>query len=105
MHEDSDCRPGYQIETRNCKDGVNMQCSISDVLKIAPCYQHDCPRIVGPWINNGSCECTGSSSGNQVQIRTCHDGTTEKCSEIEAKRTLSCSETGSSLLHCSKSVK
>ena len=67
---------------------------MTDVLKISPCHQHDCPRIVEEWINNGSCECTGPGEGNQTQIQLCHDGTTEKCSEIQTKRVLSCREAG-----------
>ena len=46
------------------------------------------------WTNNGSCEALdqkrGCGSGQQHQVRSCSNGTLEKCIESDTKRVISC---------------
>ena len=68
------------METRPCEDGAAQTCLLSDKMRITPCHEHDCPRLIGEWTNIGTCDATGEDSngkcgdGIQVQTRSCLEG-------------------------------
>ena len=72
--------------------------SISFWLKIIAYKQLD------EWINDGGCDATGDDKtcgpGTQKQKRSCIDGVTNKCSETDTDRTVSCHDAGTALPDC-----
>ena len=104
LFEDDSCGPGYQVQRRTCSDGAREQCSFEDTERVVSCNEHDCPREITEWENIGSCQGIGEDKtcgdGIQHQTRNCKDGTTNKCLDIEVRRTLSCNETGNELPKC-----
>ena len=50
--------------------------------------------VFGPWTNDGSCKGTEQNptcgKGEQDHIRTCTDGTIEKCDGDALQRTVTC---------------
>ena len=61
-------------------------------------------KTLGEWTNEGGCVGTGEDKscgpGTQQQVRTCTDGTTDKCTEIDTKQSVACSEAGTALPAC-----
>ena len=61
-------------------------------------------KALGEWTNEGGCVGTGEDKscgpGTQQQVRTCTDGTTDKCTEIDTKQSVVCSEAGTALPAC-----
>ena len=96
------------METRPCEDGAAQTCVLSDQMRITPCHEHDCPRMIGAWTNIGACNATDEDScgkcgdGNQKQTRSCQDGTTDKCNNLEIDRTITCSAAGTAYPVCEK---
>ena len=95
------CGPGTQKQNRTCIDGTVDKCISIDREHIIPCSLPDCPKVFGNWSDVGSCEAAikgkGCGSGNQRQIRSCIDGTVDKCSPYDRERNISCS-----LMDCPK---
>ena len=92
---DKSCGPGNQQQTRSCVDGTRDRCSHSDRYRYVACNKPDCPKKFGPWGNNGQCRPNGNhgkqcGDGKQNQIRTCTDGTTQKCQSSERHRIIEC---------------
>ena len=60
--------------------------------------------MFGAWTNEGPCTAGGVLStcgpGKQKQIRTCIDGTVDKCTDIEKQRVIACSAAGTQLPAC-----
>ena len=86
-------------------DGADEQCSFADKVKISICTEHECPRILTNWTNNGGCrgdddEIITCGDGFQKQTRDCKDGTTLKCTNIELERNISCQDAGIELPQC-----
>ena len=61
-------------------------------------------KQLGEWNNDGGCDATGDDKtcgpGTQKQKRTCIDGVTNKCSETDTDRTVSCHDAGTALPDC-----
>ena len=89
-----DCGPGTQKQTRTCTDGELLTCQPEDRLRSVSCSLPDCPKQIGSWINDGGCVASGADKncgpGNQRQTRNCVDGTTDKCTESDKMKTISC---------------
>ena len=105
MFPNQSCGLGYQYQRRQCLDGAKEQCIFSDKMQILLCNQHECPRIISEWNNQG--ECRGDNGtiikcgdGILKQTRECKDGTTAKCSDIETERNISCQQAGINLPEC-----
>ena len=62
------------------------------------------PKLLGTWTNTGSCVANGPDPqcgpGNQTQLRTCTDGTVDKCTESDKLQIVTCEEAGTQLPHC-----
>ena len=102
LSSNENCGPGYQTETRNCFDGTVQKCKLSDVsdmMRIRPCHEHECPRLIGSWENVGVCG--GCGDGNQVQKRDCQSGTKDDCTNVETVRVVTCREAGTAHADCS----
>ena len=108
-----DCGPGTQLQTRTCKDGTADKCTKADTEKKISCADAktalpSCPKVLGKWINEGSCRGIGADpscgKGNQDQKRTCEDGTLEKCTQQDKTQTISCSDAGTALPDCSSKL-
>ena len=68
------------------------------------------PKTFGSWVNEGAC--IGDSlhpncgPGNQIQVRTCTDGSNasrfpvERCTVEDKRRTVSCAISGTELPNC-----
>ena len=60
--------------------------------------------MFGVWTNEGSCiaevHLTTCGPGHQKQIRTCIDGTVDKCANADKQRIISCSDAGTPLPPC-----
>ena len=94
---DKSCGPGNQKQARNCVDGTSDKCTASDVSRTISCSKPDCPKILGIWVDSGSCIAFGSDKscgpGRQRQTRTCQDGTNDKCRPQDREQSTSCSLT------------
>ena len=89
-----DCGAGAQRQERSCVDGLITKCTTQDKEQQLPCTLPDCQKAIGQWVNEGGC--TGLNdrdcgSGNQLQTRTCSDGTMDKCTPADRARTQNCS--------------
>ena len=105
LYRNQSCGLGYQFQRRQCLDGADEQCSFADKVKISICTEHECPRILKNWTNNGDCrgdddEIITCGDGIQKQIRECIDGTTIKCTGMELERNISCEAAGNELPQC-----
>ena len=91
---DTSCGQGKQKQRRECSDGAINKCTASDRERFVPCNLPDCPKKLGPWKDDGSCNVVGKDKncgkGLQQQTRSCTDGTTDKCSEADKIRTNPC---------------
>ena len=62
-------------------------------------------KKLGSWINDGDCVATAGGDcgpGTQVQMRTCEDGTVDKCTPEDRTQTISCADAGTALPACTK---
>ena len=60
-------------------------------------------KQLGDWTNEGDCLARNGNRcgpGKQKQIRKCTDGSRDKCTEEDKKRSISCNEAGSALPEC-----
>ena len=92
--KDKTCGPGNQAQTRSCKDGTVDKCSDDDRRRVIPCSLPNCIKQLDNWENDGECQAVeeGKSCGKgfQLQTRICHDGTGDKCSSKDTKRSIPC---------------
>ena len=62
------------------------------------------PKILGAWTNEGTCQAAGQDPacgpGTQNQVRTCTDGTLDKCTDDEKQRGVTCLAAGTELPSC-----
>ena len=97
------CGPGKQNQTRLCKDGTSDICSESDRHQVIDCSMADCVKELGQWNTTAPCQPDASEKtcgpGVQHQIRSCSDGTTEKCTEGDRNQEVRCD-----LVECTKLV-
>ena len=109
--DDTTCGEGDQVQFRQCTDGTVDKCTDEDTRRTIPCNAAgtalpSCPKVLGGWQNEGPCNAIGDDptcgQGNQVQNRPCTDGTVEKCTKEEKKRTISCEIAGTALPDCRK---
>ena len=109
--DDPACGPGSQLQWRSCVDGSQENCTREDIERAVTCLDAGsvlppCPKILGNWTNDGECQAEGEEPscgpGNQLQIRTCVDGTLEKCTNEDIERTATCLDAGSALPSCQK---
>ena len=60
--------------------------------------------MLGGWTNEGSCQAVGVNPacgpGTQTQVRTCTDGTIDKCIPEEKQRGVTCAVAGTALPPC-----
>ena len=93
---DKNCGPGEQFQVRSCIDGTVDKCSQEDRHHAISCNLRDCLKIVGTWTNDGECipsdseNSCGPSSGTQKQVRSCIDGTIDKCQSNDTEREILC---------------
>ena len=109
--DDPTCGHGTQLQSRTCKDGTRDQCRSGNnkrniACKLAGTALPNCPRVSGRWRNKGVCKGIGfdptCGDGNQVQMRTCKDGTVDKCTENNKRRIVTCKVAGTGLPKCRK---
>ena len=107
------CGPGNQKQKRNCTHGTIVRCTAADMERSITCTEAetklvDCPKLFGNWTNDGGCMATGANTtcgpGIQKLIRTCTNGTTDKCTPVEMESRVTCSEAGTNLEDCPKVV-
>ena len=98
-----DCGPGNQLQTRKCSDGTIDKCTPADRARTQNCSLPHCQKIFGDWDNLGKCIGSGSDKncglGEQIQVRSCIDGTVDKCAQEDRHRAISCN-----LRDCQKRV-
>ena len=81
------------------------------VITLVVCKHHELTQFVFTetktienWRNEGTCSGTGSDpscgEGTIVQIRNCTDGTEEKCTEQDRRRSVACDVAGEALPAC-----
>ena len=109
---DPTCGPGIQAQIRTCTDGTVDKCTKTDRQRTVDCgaagtLLPNCKvgaKSLGQWTNDGKCAATGADPkcgpGNQIQTRTCTDGTIDKCTDADRKRTVSCNVAGTQLPIC-----
>merc|ERR1712038_268222 len=112
--------------TGGCNDYVvGGQCSNSGIFSSDECTQGDANAItihciepsntvfnpscttykqLGEWANEGECDATGDDKtcgpGAQKQTRGCIDGVSNKCTDADISRTISCNDAGTALPDC-----
>ena len=94
------CGAGAQRQQRSCVDGLITKCTVQDIERQLPCTLSDCQKLLGQWVNEEGCRGQNDMDcgpGNQLQTRSCSDGTTDKCTPADRARTQNCS-----LPHCQK---
>ena len=88
------CGPGNQIQKRDCTDGTVDKCSDTDRKRVIPCSLQDCIKQLGNWEMDGKCQAVEEGKtcgpGYQLQTRICHDGTGDKCTSKDTKRSIPC---------------
>ena len=95
---DKNCGPGEQFQVRSCistmLDQVVDKCTKEDRQHTISCNLVDCQKIVGAWTNVKGCipaaKTCGLSAGAQKQVRTCIDGTKNKCQSNDREREILC---------------
>ena len=93
---DKNCGPGEQFQVRPCTDGTVDKCTEDDRQDAISCNLADCKKILGIWTDDGGCiasnagKTCGPSSGTQKQVRTCKDGTNDRCRSNDGERAISC---------------
>ena len=93
--DDETCGPGQQRQTRVCVSGTRDKCNVSEEEQLIECRLPDCPKILGPWNDDGPCNAIGNDKtcgpGNQKQSRSCRNGTHDKCTVLDELQTIPCS--------------
>ena len=88
------CGPGHQLQTRTCSDGTHTKCTTNDTTRVQPCSLPHCPKILGDWSDVGYCIPSGTDKncgpGNQIQARSCENGTIDTCTKQDQNRSISC---------------
>ena len=94
--DDPACGPGTQNQVRTCTDGSTDVCTDADTAQAIACALPDCvvEKVLGDWTNDGDCVATGDDPscgpGNQSQVRTCTDGSTDVCTDADTAQTIGC---------------
>ena len=88
------CGQGNQLQTRTCTDGTHIECAPTDMARTIICNLPECQKIFGSWENVGECIASGSDKncgpGERLQIRSCVDGTIDKCTQEDQQHSLPC---------------
>ena len=88
------CGTGKLKQRRDCTNGDIEKCTKSDTERIIDCNLPDCKKELGEWKNEGVCQPKqkGETCGDgiQKQVRSCIDGTTDKCTDADRKRETKC---------------
>ena len=67
-------------------------------------FNAEVEKQLGSWNNAGVCVSSGDDPacgpGNQKQVRTCIDGTNDKCTASDTVQTVSCNDAGTALPAC-----
>ena len=83
-------------------------CYVFGFIICFPCtpFFVEVDKQLGSWTNDGVCVAKGDNPtcgpGNQNQVRTCIDGTNNKCTAADTIQTISCVEAGTALPECSQ---
>ena len=89
-----DCGPGIRLQTSNCLDGTTDKCTAVDTARNQNCKLPDCQKKTENWTNFGECVGSGSNKncglGEQFQVRSCTDGTIDKCTDEDQRRAIPC---------------
>ena len=92
--KDKTCGPGKQAQTRSCTDGTVDKCSDEERRRVISCSLPDCKKQFDNWENDGNCQAiaVGKECGDGVQMQTriCNDGTSDKCTSKDTKRSIPC---------------
>jgi len=94
--DDPACGPGTQNQVRTCTDGSTDVCTDADTAQAIACALPDCvvEKVLGDWTNDGDCVATGDDPtcgpGNQNQVRTCTDGSTDVCTDADTAQNIAC---------------
>ena len=92
--EDKTCGPGTQHQSRDCIDGSLEKCEDSEKDQVTSCNLKDCPKTRGSWTDSDECKADGTDPtcgpGRQNQTRVCTDGTTDRCTESDTNKIVSC---------------
>jgi hypothetical protein len=95
-----------------CRTACPVSCSATETVQSGGTDENGCPKadfcvaakILGDWANEGSCNGEGTDptcgAGSQQQKRTCTDGTLDKCTDEETRRTVTCAVAGTALPVC-----
>ena len=96
------CGPGTQHQIRQCTNGTNDKCIVSDMERKIGCQLPDCVKSFGEWKNQGECQVVGENkicaAGLQRQERSCQDGKSDKCTEQETFRLFPCRQNETELI-------
>ena len=99
--QNSSCGPGRQTRRRTCVDGTRDKCTKNDERQVLPCLDVNtqlppCTKILGNWTNQGDCQSVKTNyscgPGNQLQSRTCSNGTIDKCRAEDLTRSIPCKQ-------------
>merc|ERR1719245_849703 len=90
----------------NCQKDDGMAITITCSQPSTTVFNPSCTayKQLGEWTNDGGCDATGLDKtcgpGTQKQKRTCIDGVSNKCSDTDITRTISCNDAGTALPEC-----
>ena len=102
----SSCGPGIQRQVISCEDGINDNCTYYDQNRMISCSLPDCQKKFGVWKLEGKCEGMGKNSscgpGRQARMRTCVDGTRDRCTKDDERQLLPCLDVNTQLPPCAK---
>ena len=80
--------------TNICKLIAFEKCLTADTERNIECSLEECQKVLGGWVNSSNCqgvgECDWCGSGHQLQLRTCLDGTSNRCTQKETTRMVPC---------------
>ena len=96
------CGPGKQHQIRQCINGTNDKCTITDIERKIGCQLPDCVKSLGEWKNKGECLAVGENNicaaGLQRQVRSCQEGKSDICTEQETFRLVPCRQNETELI-------
>ena len=91
------CGPGQLKQSRQCTNGTYEKCSTEDSERNMVCTLQDCQKTTGEWIDQGGCEFMNYTTTGQIgglgiqrQVRTCLDGTLDRCTCTDTSRATIC---------------